>query len=53
MLDEWGLEKIDEFRALKNDIKVYKTFHFEEIKQTYKIKTDELLNSRLNSRFRL
>lgn len=49
MLDEWGLEKIDEFRALKNDTKVYKTFHFEEIRQTYKMKTEALLASAIGS----
>lgn len=43
MLDEWGLEKVDEFRALKNDTIVYKEFHFRELQQEFKDKTKALV----------
>lgn len=43
MESEWGREKIDEFRALKATTKIYKTFDFLEIEQTYKQKTADLL----------
>lgn len=43
MLDEVGLEKIDEFRALKNTTKVYKEYHFREIEALYNEKTKVLL----------
>jgi hypothetical protein len=42
MLDEWGLEKIDEFRALKKDTKLYKEHDFLEIAELYKQKTKDL-----------
>lgn len=44
MLDEWGLEKIDEFRALKHDTVIYKPFHFLDIAEEYKKKTEDLLH---------
>ena len=44
MLDEVGLEKIDEFRHLKNTDKVYKTYDFVDIKIKYELKTKELLD---------
>lgn len=43
MLDEWGLEKVDEFRALKADTKIYKIFHFLEMEEAFKQKTASLL----------
>lgn len=43
MLDEVGLEKIDEFRALKHDTKIYKEFHFKELQIEFERKTQELL----------
>jgi len=44
MLDEVGLEKIDEFRALKHDTKIYKIYDFLELEQLYKDKTEALRN---------
>lgn len=44
MIDEVGLEKIDEFRALKNTDKVYKQFHFEELEKDYKERVKNLLD---------
>lgn len=44
MLDEWGLAKIDEFRALKEDTKIYKIPDFLAIEQDFKAKTDSLLH---------
>lgn len=44
MEKEWGREKIDEFRALKKDTKIYKTHDFIEIERTFKDKTTDLLN---------
>lgn len=46
MLDEVGLEKIDEFRALKSETKQYKTHDFEELEEKYKEKRKELLNAK-------
>ena len=46
MLDEWGLEMIDEFRALKNTDKPYKIYQFNEIEQEYKTKVAELLSGK-------
>lgn len=43
MLDEWGLEKIDEFRALKRDTTIYKIHDFERLKEEFKSKTSVLL----------
>lgn len=43
MLDEVGLEKIDELRTLKHDTVIYKEFHFKELEEKYKLKTVELL----------
>jgi len=43
MLDEVGLEKIDEFRALKNTTQVYKTHNFIELKEGFELKTKELI----------
>ena len=45
MMDEWGLEKIDEFRALKGETRPYKEFHFIEFKEEFDRKTKELLGS--------
>ena len=49
MLDEWGLEKVDEFRALKHDTKIYKIYDFLELEQTYKDKYDDLMHKYLDS----
>lgn len=43
MLDEVGLEKIDEFRALKGDTKVYKIHDFIDLYHKFTEATDELL----------
>lgn len=43
MIDEVGLEKIDEFRALKHETVQYKIFHFNEIELKFKQKTAALL----------
>ena len=43
MLDEVGLEKIDEFRAIKNTTKQYKLHDFIELKEHFDNKTKELL----------
>lgn len=43
MLDEWGLEKIDEFRNLKYDTKIYKIPDFLELRDLFKQKTEDLL----------
>lgn len=45
MLDEWGLEKIDEFRALKNETTIYKIPDFDRLTEVYKAKTSELLKT--------
>jgi hypothetical protein len=45
MLDEVGLEKIDEFRALKKDTKIYKIPDFLELEQQFKEKTEALLEA--------
>jgi len=42
MLDEWGLEKIDEFRALKGESKPYKVHDFERLEEEFKQKTKDL-----------
>lgn len=47
MLDEVGLEKIDEFRRLKNTTKVYKEYDFQELKEFYDNKT-KLLTLKVN-----
>lgn len=44
MLDEVGLEKIDEFRQLKNTTKQYKTHDFEQIELLYKEKVRNLID---------
>lgn len=43
MEQEWGREKIDEFRSLKHDTKIYKVYDFQELEETFKQKTQELL----------
>ena len=45
MEQEWGREKIDEFRALKATTKIYKEFHFVELEQEFKDKTKKLLDN--------
>lgn len=42
MEQEWGRDKIDEFRALKHDTKVYKAFDFKDLEDTFKEKTKQL-----------
>jgi len=42
MEKEWGREKIDEFRLLKHQTKIYKQFQWEEAEQEFKNKTKEL-----------
>jgi len=42
MLEEWGQIMIDEFRALKNETKVYKEFQLVELADEFKKKTEEL-----------
>jgi len=42
MLEEWGQIMIDEFRALKNETKVYKEFQLIELADEFKRKTEEL-----------
>jgi len=42
MEQEWGREKIDEFRLLKHQTKIYKKFQWEEAEQEFKNKTKEL-----------
>lgn len=44
MLDEVGLEKIDEFRALKNTTQVYKAHNFIELKEGFEMKTKVLID---------
>lgn len=44
MIEEVGLDKINEFRALKNDTVQYKEFHFRDLEQTFKHKTEALLS---------
>jgi hypothetical protein len=46
MEKEWGREKIDEFRQLKHDTKIYKVFDFQEIEQKFKDKTQLLLDKK-------
>lgn len=43
MEEEWGRDKIDEFRALKADTKIYKEYDYIEIEERFKEKTRELL----------
>lgn len=43
MEQEWGRDKIDEFRALKYHTKKYKEFELEELAEEFKQKTKELL----------
>jgi len=43
MIDEVGLEKIDEFRRLKNTTKVYKEYDFVELKELYEQKTKDII----------
>jgi hypothetical protein len=45
MLDEVGLEKIDEYRALKHETRPYKIHDFVEIEQKYKELTFALLSA--------
>lgn len=45
MLDEVGLKKIDEFRALKSDTIQYKEFHFKELEEKFKRKTEALTST--------
>lgn len=42
MLDEVGLEKIDEFRNLKSETKIYKEADFRELERLFKEKTTAL-----------
>lgn len=49
MEQEWGRDKIDEFRALKHDTKIYKEFHFKELEQEFKDKTKALIDEHLTS----
>lgn len=44
MLEEVGLEKIDEFRALKQETRPYKEFDFIRIADEFKEKTQVLLS---------
>lgn len=44
MLDEVGLEKIDEFRAIKGSTVQYKIHDFNELEEKFKQKTKELLD---------
>lgn len=46
MLDEVGLEKIDEFRALKHDTKIYREFDFIELKELFEEKTLDLIKEK-------
>lgn len=43
MEKEWGREKIDEFRALKRDTKIYKVYDYIAIEREYIEKTADLL----------
>lgn len=43
MEEEWGREKIDEFRALKQQTVQYKTHNYLELANTFKNKTEALL----------
>jgi len=43
MLDEVGLEKIDEYRHLKGSTMQYKLHHFQELEVKFKLKRQELL----------
>ena len=43
MEKEWGRKKIDEFRALKHETKIYKIHDFQAIEQEYKDKCKKLL----------
>lgn len=49
MEQEWGREMIDEFRALRHDTKIYKAFHFKELEQEFKDKTQALIDEHLTS----
>lgn len=42
MEEEWGREKIEEFRALKHETKIYKIHDFAQIEADYKAKTKAL-----------
>lgn len=44
MEKEWGREKIDEFRQLKYQTKVYKIHDFIELREQFKQKTQDLLD---------
>lgn len=46
MLDEVGLEKIDEFRAIKGSTVQYKIHDFNELEEKFKEKTKELLDEK-------
>lgn len=43
MIDEVGLDKINEFRAIKNTTKVYKIHDFVDLKEKYDQMTKDLL----------
>lgn len=43
MEQEWGREKIDEFRALKYQTKIYKTYELIELAEDFKNKTAQLI----------
>lgn len=45
MEQEWGREKVDEFRALKQDTIVYKVHDFERLAEEFNTKTKVLLTS--------
>lgn len=45
MEKEWGREKIDEFRALKGQIKKYKVHELQALEQEFKQKTQILLET--------
>jgi len=42
MEKEWGREKIDEFRQLKFQTKIYKKHNWEEAEEEFKQRTKEL-----------
>jgi hypothetical protein len=42
MEKEWGREKIDEFRAMKHETKIYKIYDLQAIGQEYKDKCSQL-----------
>jgi hypothetical protein len=49
MEKEWGREMIDEFRALKHQTKIYKTFDFVALEQEFKDKRQALVDKHLTS----